>query len=73
MSLDRKINKAIDDTKDTLDEGVHRSIAEGEQARRDLNGDQMTPGEKAKSAVNQTKHNIEAEVDRAKRDIRSRT
>jgi len=73
MGLKHEIDKVIDDVKDASSEAQHRSVAEGEQAKRDLAGDAMTPGEKVGSAVNQAKNTVQAEVDRAKRDVRDNT
>lgn len=64
---------ALENAKDAASEGSHRSIAEGEQAKRDVAGDQMTAGEKLGSVVNQGKNSVQAEVDAAKRDARNAT
>jgi hypothetical protein len=46
MGLKHEFNKIADNVKDTVSEAHHRSDAEGEQAKRDVAGDTMTPGEK---------------------------
>jgi hypothetical protein len=55
MGLKDEFNEAVDNVKDAASEASHRSAAEGEQAKRDVAGDAMTPGEKLGSAVNQAK------------------
>ena len=73
MSLKDGINKAIDNVKDSVSEAGHRSAAEGEQAKRDVAGDAMTPGEKIGSAANQAKETLQGDFDATKRDVRSNT
>ncbi len=70
MKATDAVKKAIDDVKDTMNEAVHRSNAEGEKAKRDLLGDEMTAGDKAKSVANQAKETVQAEYDAAKKDVR---
>ncbi len=65
------IKKGAENVKDTIDEKVHHTAAEGEHAKRDLAGDEMTLGEKAGSVFNEGKENTLAGVDAAKRDVRS--
>ena len=67
------VKGTIDDARDAIHEGSHRSAADGERAKREIAGDEMTPGERAGSAVNEAKHRAEAEVDRIKRDLRHST
>lgn len=73
MSFERDIDKTAKNVRDGVDELGHRTNAELEQTKRDVAGDTMTPGEKAKSMTNQAKEQVEAGIDRAKRDIRSNT
>ena len=73
MKATDSIKKTVDDAKDTLHEAGHRSNAEGEKAKRELLGDEMTTGEKAKSVANQAKETVQAEYDAAKKDVRSNT
>jgi hypothetical protein len=77
MGLKDAFEKAADavkhgaaDAKDWVSEAGHRGAAEGEQAKRDVAGDAMTPGEHIGSVLNQGKENLEAGVDHAKRDVR---
>jgi hypothetical protein len=58
------------DVKDRISEAGHRGAAEGEQAKRDVAGDTLTPGEQAGSVLNQGKEDLLAGVDHAKRDVR---
>jgi hypothetical protein len=73
MKATDAIKKALDDVKDTTNETAHRSNAEGEKAKRELLGDEMTTGEKAKSVANQAKETLQAEYDAAKKDVRHNT
>ncbi len=68
-----KISKAIDDVADTVKEGVHRTAAEGERAKRDVAGDTMTPGERAGSVINEAGDELKAGVERARRNVRDST
>ncbi len=64
------VKKAAANVKDAVTEAAHRGAADGEEAKRDLAGDEMTPGEKLGSVVNQAKETTLADVDRLKRDVR---
>lgn len=67
------IKKTADDVRDGLHEAGHRSAAEGERAKRDALGNEMTPGEKAGSALNEAKQRVQAEIDASKQRIRDKT
>jgi gas vesicle protein len=69
----RTIKKAGADVKDAVREVAHRTNAEGERAKRKLLGDELTPTEKAGSALNEGKERVQAEIDRAKRRLRDDT
>ena len=74
-SLDRAadaIKGTVDDVKDRMHETQHRSAAEGERGRRELLGDELTPGEKAGSIANEAKERAQAEIDAIKRELRDR-
>jgi hypothetical protein len=71
VGLKEEFTKVVDNVRDAVHEAGHRSAAEGEQAKRDLAGDEMTPGENLASMANQAKHTVAAEVDSAKVDIRN--
>jgi len=71
MSIKDTIGNAVNNIKDTVSEAGHRSAAEGEQAKRDALGDQMTTGEKAGSLLNQGAETIKGDFDATKRDVRN--
>ncbi len=73
MGLKEEFVKVIDNVKDAVSEAGHKSAAEGEQAKRDVAGDQMTVGENIASMANQAKHSVAGEVDAAKIDVRNNT
>jgi len=73
MGMKDDVKKVIDDVKDTVKEAAHRSTAEAEKSRRAVDGENMTAGEKAGSAINEAKNRIEAGIDAAKRKIRDKT
>ncbi|MGC2130758.1 MAG: hypothetical protein WA629_11755 [Candidatus Aquilonibacter sp.] len=63
------VKGTIDDVRDTAHEASHRTKAEAERERREVDGT-MTPGEKAKSMAEEAKNRIQADVDEAKRRVR---
>ncbi|MBD5633160.1 MAG: hypothetical protein IAI49_01675 [Candidatus Eremiobacteraeota bacterium] len=71
MGLKDELVKGLDNVKDAFSEAGHRSAAEGEQAKRDVAGDQMTVGENVGSIANQAKNTIAADVDSAKQELRN--
>jgi hypothetical protein len=73
MSFKEQIVKAVDNVKDGVSEAGHKAEAQGEQAKRDIAGDSMTPTEKAGSMLNQAKNDVQAGVDSAKQDARNNT
>jgi len=66
------VKKTADNVRDSLHEAGHRSSAEAERAKRDALGDEMTPGEKAGSALNEAKNRVQAEIDAGKQRIRNK-
>ena len=68
-----KIKDTVRNAKDTIDEAMHRSTAEAEHMRRDVDGENMTTEEKLTSMANEAKHRTEAEIDKAKREVRKHT
>ena len=70
MGIKEGLEKLAHDAQDKLDQLGHRAGAEGERQQRDLNGDLMTPAAKAGSVLREGKHEVLAEVDSAKVDIR---
>ncbi len=73
MGLMDGIKKVVDNVTDAVSEAGHKTTAEAEHAKRDVAGDTMTPGEHAKSLLNEGKENLLGGVDHAKRDIRENT
>lgn len=61
-----------DSVKDTVDEAPHRNAAEAER-RRELDEDEMTPGEQTASVGREVKREVLADLDRVKRTIRNNT
>jgi hypothetical protein len=51
MGLKDDIVKGVEDIKDSVAELGHRANANAEQTKRDVAGDQMTPGEKVGSTI----------------------
>ena len=64
------IKHTVDDIKDSVHEGQHRSAADMEKAKREALGDELTPSEKVGSALNEAKQRTQAEIDAAKLKIR---
>ena len=73
MSVQREIEKTAKDIKDTISEVDHRAQAQAEREARETGGDLLSPAEKVKSHANQAKHEVLAEVDKAKRAVRDHT
>ena len=73
MGLREELKRFGDNVKDTVDEGRHRASAEAEREEREEDGDLLTPGERARSVAEETKHEVLADVDKAKRSVRNIT
>jgi len=73
MSFKDDLKKTIDNVDDTLKEAGHRTKAEAEHASREAAGGTLTPGEKVGSALNEGKERVLADVDKTKREVRSKT
>ena len=58
------------DTHDAVDEMKERVKAGGEKMKRGAEGDSMPLGDRVASHVKEMGHNVRAEVDSAKRDVR---
>ena len=71
MGLKDEVVKGIDNVRDGFSEAGHRATAEGEQTKRDVAGDAMTPGEHVESMFNQAKNSVQADVDATKQDARN--
>ena len=73
MGIKDELKKTIDNVSDTFSEAGHRANADAEHADREVAGDTMTPGQKLGSVANEGKEGVLADIDRAKRDLRSET
>jgi hypothetical protein len=73
MSIKNEIKDTVKNARDAANETLHRSTADAEHVRREVDGDEMTLGEKAKSGANELKNRLQAEADKAKREARNRT
>ncbi|MBV8164756.1 MAG: hypothetical protein JOZ91_10865 [Candidatus Eremiobacteraeota bacterium] len=71
--MSKEPEKAVKDLKDASSEVEHRTKATIEHVSRDVDGDEMTTGEKVKSFLHEDAENTKADVDRAKRKIRDAT
>ena len=58
------------DTHDVLDEAKHRVKAGGEKMKRAVEGDAMSPGDRIASHAKELGHDIKADIDKSKRDLR---
>ncbi len=67
------VKKGVEDVKGAAHETAHRSTADAEHTRRELDGEAMTPGEKAASMLNEGTNRAQAEIDAAKRRARDAT
>jgi hypothetical protein len=67
------VKHTVDDVKDSVHEGQHRSAADMEKNKRDALGNELTPSEKAGSALNEAKQRTQAEYDAAKHRVRDST
>jgi len=61
------------DTADLADEAKERTQATGEHVNRALQGDAMPLGDRIASNVKEAGHDLKADIDRSKRDIRDHT
>jgi Sec-independent protein translocase protein TatA len=64
------IGDAAKDVRDTVSESAHKTQAAAEHERRTESGETMTTGQKIESSANEVKHNVQAGLDHAKRDVR---
>jgi len=70
MDIKKQFDKVVDNVKDRIDEAKHRSEAETERAKRDVAGQDMTASEKIKSVAKEGGHDVAADWDKTKRDVR---
>ncbi|HEY5349917.1 MAG TPA: hypothetical protein VIJ64_09295 [Candidatus Lustribacter sp.] len=66
-----KLETLKNNTKDALDEVKQRAQAGAEQLKRGVAGDSMPMGDRIASNVKEGLHNMQADVDSAKRDVRN--
>jgi hypothetical protein len=69
-SKNDKVETLKGDTRDVIDEAKERVKAGGEKVKRAVEGDSMPLGERIGSHVKEMGHNVRADVDSAKRDVR---
>ncbi len=58
------------DTHDAIDEAKERVKAGGEKVNRAAQGDEMPLGDRLASHAKEAGHNVRADVDKTKRDVR---
>lgn len=73
MDIKKSVKDSVDNTRDAAREAIHRSTADMARTHRELDGDQMTAGEKVKSVGIEAKNRTQAELDKIKREVRSHT
>jgi len=71
--LGKAIKDTVDNTRDTVNETLHRSAADAEETHRHVDGNTMTTKDKAASVASEATHRISAEIDAAKREVRNKT
>lgn len=69
----RTVDTIKGDTHDALDEAKHRVQAGAEKMKRAVEGDDMPLGERVGSHVNEAGHDLKADYDKTKRDVRDET
>jgi hypothetical protein len=66
----RTVDTIKGDTHDALDEAKHRVQAGAEKAKRAVEGDDMPLGDRVVSHVKEAGHDLKADYDKSKRDVR---
>jgi hypothetical protein len=69
----RAVDTIKGDTHDALDEAKHRVQAGGEKFKRAVEGDDMPLGDRVASHVKEAGHDLKADYDASKRDVRDDT
>ena len=69
----RTVDTIKADTGDALDEVKHRVQAGGEKVKRAVEGDDMPLGDRVASHVKEAGHDLKADFDKSKRDVRDNT
>jgi len=70
MERQDKVDTIKGDTHDALDEVKERVKAGGEKVKRAVEGDDMPLGDRLASHVKEAGHDIKADYDKSKRDVR---
>jgi hypothetical protein len=65
-----KVDTIKGDTHDALDEMKERVKAGGEKVKRAVAGDEMPLGDRLASHVKEMGHDVKADYDKSKRDVR---
>jgi hypothetical protein len=68
--VQRTVDTIKGDTHDALDEAKHRVQAGGEKLKRAVEGDDMPLGDRIVSHVKEAGHDLTADYDKSKRDVR---
>lgn len=66
-----RVDTVKDDVRDTADEAKERLKAGGERVKRAVEGDQMPLGERIASNVKEKAHEMKADFDKSKREVRN--
>jgi hypothetical protein len=69
----RTVDTIKGDTHDALDEGKHRVQAGAEKVKRAVEGDDMPLGDRVASHLKEAGHDMKADYDKTKRDVRDET
>jgi hypothetical protein len=69
----RTVDTIKGDTHDALDEAKHRVQAGAEKVKRAVEGDDMPLGDRVASHVKEAGHDMKADYDKTKRDVRDET
>ncbi len=70
MERQDKVDTIKGDTHDALDEMKERVKAGGEKVKRAVEGDSMPLGDRLASHVKEMGHDVKADYDKSKRDVR---
>jgi hypothetical protein len=71
--VSRRVDTIKGDTHDALDEAKHRVQAGAEKVKRAVGGDDMPLGDRIVSHVKEAGHDVKADYDKTKRDVRDET
>ncbi len=69
----RTVDTIKGDTHDALDEAKHRVQGGAEKVKRAVEGDSMPLGDRVASHVKEAGHDMKADYDKTKRDVRDDT